>query len=290
MIARRMVAAGVVVAAVTAGGVAGALIGIPGLSSASSSSPSVSTAQPGYGNPVGPHVRRFFGPAVGADKGLLDAAAKALKLSTPDLLQKLSDGKTTIADIATQQKVDVHTVIAAMEAVAATDISNFVNNPLPTFPPFGGKGPLGGTGGSGLIGPGGPGNPIFGGLGFGLRGMLGGSIDAVAKALGISSTDLLGDLRNGQSIADIAKSKHVDLNTLINTLVTDAQTQIGAAVKAGDLPQAVATKLEANLKQLVTDAVNNASLHGFGRAAGFGGWGAKRPGVAAMPALPTPAS
>ena len=34
---RRMVAAGVVVAAVTVGGVAGALIGVPGLSGASSS-------------------------------------------------------------------------------------------------------------------------------------------------------------------------------------------------------------------------------------------------------------
>jgi len=288
MIGRRMVAAGVVVAAVAVGGVAGALIGVPGLSSASNSPPSAAAAKTGNGPNVGRHFRRFFGLGVGNDKGLLDAAAKALNLSTADLVQKLSDGKTTIADVATQQHVDVHTVIAAMEAVADTDISNLVNNPLP-FPPFGGTPPLGGTGGSGLIGPGGPGNPIFGGLGFGMHGVLGGSIDAVAKALGISSSDLLGDLRNGQSIADIATSKHVDLTTLINTLVSDAQTQIDAAVKAGNLPQTVATKLEANLKQLITDAVNNSFPKGFGRVGGFGRWGAKRgPGVGAMPAQPAP--
>jgi hypothetical protein len=288
MIGRRLVAAGVVVAAVTVGGVAGALIGIPGLSSASSSSPSATTARTGDGNTVRPRFRRSFGAGVGADKGLLDAAAKALNLSTTDLLQKLGDGKTTIADVAAQQKVDVHAVIAAMEVVANTDISNFVNNPLPTLPPFGGKGPLGG---SGLIGPGGAGNPIFGGLGFGARGVLGGSIDAVAKALGISSTDLLGDLRGGQSIADIAKSKHVDLTTLINTLVADTQTRIDAAVKAGDLPQAVATKLEANLKQLVTDAVNNAFVGGFGPVGGFGRWGANGgPGVGPMAPAPPPAA
>jgi len=266
MIGRRMVAAGVVAVAVTAGGVAGALIGIPGLSSASNTPPLATTAQTGNGAAIGRHFHRFFGAGVGTDKGLLAAAAKALNLSTSDLLQKLSDGKTTIADIASQQHVDVHTVIAQMEAVADTDITNLVNNPLPTLP-LGGGGPLGGTGGSGLVGPGGP--PI-GGLGFGLRGVLGGSIDAVAKALGISSTDLMSDLANGQSIADIAKSKNVDLTTLINTLVTDAQTQIDAAVKAGHLPQAAATKLEANLTQLITDAVNNSFPKAFGRVAGFG--------------------
>ena len=43
--------------------------------------------------------------------------------------------------------------------------------------------------------------------------------------------------RNGQSIADIAKAKNVDVDTLIGTLVTDAKSKIDAAVKAGHLPQ-----------------------------------------------------
>ena len=109
MIGRRMVAAGVVVAAVTTGAVAGALIGIPGLSGASSS-PNVSTVghRTTTNTPDGraPTVTRFPGGAsFGAGKGVLDAAAKALNLSTEDLLKKLSDGKTTIADVAKQQNV-----------------------------------------------------------------------------------------------------------------------------------------------------------------------------------------
>jgi hypothetical protein len=296
MTARRIVAVGVVIAAVTAGGVAGAVIGIPGLSSASNAPSLATTAQAANSNGRAHRRGGFFGRGVGADQDLLAAAAKALDLSTPALLQKLSDGKTTIADVATQQHVALQTVINAMDAVANTDISNLVNNPLPTFGHFRGKGPNGGTGGSGgsgMIGPGGLGAPMFGGLGFGLRGVLGGSINAVASALGISSKDLVGDLKNGQSIADIANSKHVDLNTLINTLVTDAQSQIDAAVKAGHLPQALATKLAANLNQLITNAVNGSLPQGFGPVVGgfgrlgglLGPGGAKR-----MPVPPGPTS
>jgi len=292
MIGKRIVAVGVVIAAVTAGGVAGAVIGIPGLSSASNSTSAATTAQ-SKNSSARPHGRGgFFGRGVGADQDLLAAAAKALNLSTPALLQKLSDGKTTIADVATQQHVALQTVINAMDAVANTDISNLVNNPLPTFGHFRGKGPSGGTGGTGGTGMIGPGAAMFGGLGFGLRGVLGGSINAVASALGISSKDFAGDLQNGQSIADIAKSKHVDLNTLINTLVADAQTQIDAAIKAGLLPQALATKLAANLNQLITNAVNNSrpqglgSLGGFGRVGGLLGPGAAPP----MPVPPGPTS
>ena len=57
--------------------------------------------------------------------------AKALNLSTDELLEKLSDGKTTIADVAKQQNVDVQTVIDAMAAAAKSDINDMVNNPLP---------------------------------------------------------------------------------------------------------------------------------------------------------------
>lgn len=285
MIGRRMIAAGVVVAAVAAGGVAGAMIGIPGLSSASSSA-SLSSSTGGSGGSGGYggshfHGRASFAPGLGAKKDLLDAAAKALHLSTEQLLQKLSDGKTTIADVAKDQKVDVQTVIDAMDAVAKSDISNFVNNPLPAFGHFHAKGALGGSGAIGAMGPGGfgaPGGPAIGGFGFGFRGALGGSIDAVAKALGISTKDLLGDLRNGQSIADIAKSKNVDVNKLITTLVTDAKAQIAAAAKAGQIPSALATKLEDNLQQLITNAVNNTHPKGAGRFGGFGHEGGGRGG------------
>src|SRR5262249_53411044 len=123
MIGRRFLAAGIVAGAVAVGGVAGALIGIPGLSSASrSSTTSDATGASGATGTTGPdggrHFHGFFGLHVGADKGVIDAAAQALHLTTEQLLDKLSDGKTTIADVAEQQHVDLQTVTDAMEAVA----------------------------------------------------------------------------------------------------------------------------------------------------------------------------
>src|SRR5689334_7299191 len=123
MIGRRWIAGTAVVAAVAAGGVAGALIGIPGISGAStgsSSSTSTTTtpngSQPKDATHAWGHRGRFGGAFIGADKDVLAAGAKALHLSTEDLLAKLSDGKTTIADVAKDQGVPVQDVIDAMAA------------------------------------------------------------------------------------------------------------------------------------------------------------------------------
>ena len=249
-----MLAAGVVAGAVAVGGVAGALIGIPGLSSASSSSTTSdttgTTSATGATGPDGTwHFRRFFGFRAGADKGVIDAAAKALNLTTEQLLDKLSDGKTTIADVAEQQHVDLQTVTDAMEAVAKQDIQNLVNNPLPV-PPKGFPG-------------GGPG--MHGGFGFvfGLPGVKD-ALDPVAKALGITTDELQNDLRNGKSIADIAKEKNVDLNTIVDELVKEAQSRFDDAVKDGKLSQDQADRFEARLKERITDLLNRGLPTGLG--------------------------
>jgi hypothetical protein len=252
MIGRRMVAAATVVVAVAAGGVAGALIGIPGLSGASTS-PSTNTNSSDAPRALGNDSH--FGPFLGAGPDVLDAGAKALNLSTEDLLSKLRDGKTTIADVAKQQNVDVQTVIDAMAAVAKTDITKMVNNPFPAPPSF-------------KHGPGG-----FG-FGFGFRGgVRSDSIGAAAKALGITTKELLTDLGNGKSIADVAKAKNVDVNTVIDALVSEAKSKVDAAVKDGDLTQDEATKVETDLKARITDLVNNTPEKGdghFGRRWHFG--------------------
>jgi hypothetical protein len=218
MIGRRWVAATAVVAAVVGGGVAGALIGIPGTSGASTSgSTSTSTTTKSSDANKGPHARGHLGFGLGAGKDVLDAAAKALHLSTDDLLTKLRDGKTTIADIAKDQNVDLQTVIDAMTAVAKSDITDFVNNPLLAPPSFAG----------GLKG-----GPGFG-FGFGHRGgaLFENKLDAAAKALGITADELQNDLRDGKSIADIAKAKSVDVNKVIDAIVSDAESKIDAALK-----------------------------------------------------------
>ena len=253
---RRMVAAGVVAGAVAVGGVAGALIGIPGLSGATTSDSSTSTTTPASEVPDGGrHARGFFGIRFG-DDGVLAAAAKALNLSTEDLMQKLSDGKTTIADVAGQQNVDVQTVIDAMEAVAKQNIEDLVNNPLPG-PPDGFKD--GDGHGHGFA---------FGfGFGFGFPGSRE-SLDAVASALGITTDELQNDLRNGQSVADIAKAKNVDLDTIADALVKDATAKIDQAVKDEKLSQEQADRIKVDLKEHITDLLSG-NLPDFGK--GFGG-------------------
>ena len=246
MIGRRLIAGTAVVAAVTAGGIAGALIGVPGSSGAAPSSSSTTTKPDGSPD-VSPRTRQFrghIGPFFGGGKDVLEAGAKALNLSTDDLLEKLKDGKTTIADVAEEQNVDVQTVIDAMAAVAKADITDMVNNPLPTPPDFP----------EGLKGP---------GFGFGHHGGFRvNKLDAAAKALGITADELMTDLRNGQSIADVAKAKNVDVNKVVDALVAEAQSKLDAAVKDGDLTQDEANKLKSDLKDHITDLVNNAGPFG----------------------------
>jgi hypothetical protein len=259
----RLVAGATVLTAVAVGGVGGAMIGFPGLSGAQPFPAAATTAAADAVKAAGE-----AGP-MKAGSPLLDAAAKALDLTTAQLQQKLSDGKTTIADVAKQQNVSVDTVIAAMATADRDRITKIVNSPWPARGAFGpGKG----------FGP-----PGFGGLRAGFGRFAGVELDAVAKALGITTQELQADLAKGQTIAQIAKSKNIDVNSIINTLVGDANAKIDRAVKDGHLQQATADKLKALAKTAVTNFVNNGLPKGPPGGFGFGfpghrGFGGPKPG------------
>ena len=279
----RLVTGIAVVAAMAAGGVGGALIGVPARSGAQQfPSSAVNVAATGT-TPTANSGR----PGRAA---LLEAAAKALNLTPEQLRQKLSDGKTTIADVAKQQNVDVQTVIDAMAAADKDRIQGIVNNPWPTF----GAGP--GMGGRGF-GPGAAPNArgqlgLAGGLGGGL-GRIGALVfDPVAKALGITTDELKADLAKGQTIADIAKSKNLDVNQVIDTLVADASKAIDKAVTDGHLQQAQADKIKAALKTGITRIVNDGFKGARGALGGFGfggrhGFGGRMGGPTSTPPTTT---
>ena len=142
--------------------------------------------------------------AVG-DDGVLDAAAKALNLSTEDLLEKLRDGKTTIADVAEQQNVDVQTVIDAMEAVAKQEHRGHGQQPAARTARLQGR--------SGTRSR----------LRLRVRVRFPRPARVVRRgregARASRPTSCATTLRDGQSIADIAKAKNVDLDTVIDALV-----------------------------------------------------------------------
>jgi ribosomal protein S20 len=89
-----------------------------------------------------------------------------------------------------------------------------------------------------------------------------GQLKQVASILGIDPTQLMTQLKAGQSIADIAAAQGKDEQTVINTLMTQATTKINAAVQAGKLTQDKATQMEAKLPDRIKKLVER---KGFGK-------------------------
>jgi hypothetical protein len=93
-------------------------------------------------------------------------------------------------------------------------------------------------GGRGMGGPGG--DRGMGGVND--RGPGGGQVvfDAAAKALGLTSADLETQLRSGQTLDQIAKTKNVDIKTVQAAMLTALKTQLDQDVKDGRITQAQA--------------------------------------------------
>lgn len=215
---RRFVAPLAVTAAVAAGGIGGALIGMPAISSAQTDETTPdTTAQDATPTPDADGAPGRPGP------GALDAAAEALGMERADLLTELKAGKT-IAAVAGEKSVDVNAVIDAMvadvlekrpdadEAEVRERVTTLVNEGGPI-----GRGGPGGHGGGpgGRMGRGGPG------------------LDAAAEALGIETDELVTALKDGKTIADIAGEKGVDVNAVIDSMVAEARTRIEDFVNNG---------------------------------------------------------
>jgi hypothetical protein len=139
-----------------------------------------------------------------------------------DPTDRLKDILAPLVEKGTITQSQADAVIAAIEAA----------RPAPGDFPHGGFG----------RGPAGPGR------GFGL--------DAVASALGMTVDELRTALSNGQSIADVAKSKNVDLSKVTDALVAAYTKHEQDEVTAGSETQAQADKEIAAFKDRVDDFVN----------------------------------
>jgi hypothetical protein len=103
--------------------------------------------------------------------------------------------------------------------------------------------------------------PGGGGLrrgGGGLLGVEGPQADeAAAKVLGLSVNDLRTALRDGSTLADLAKKHGKDVDTLVSALVQVAKDRLDEGVKAGRITQDMATQIEKTLDQRVRTVVQN---------------------------------
>jgi uncharacterized protein (DUF433 family) len=163
-----------------------------------------------------------------SEQAIIDNAAKRLNV-TPE---KLHDALAAAQDAQLDQ------------AVKAGDLTQKQADAIKARRQQSGRvlgGPFGGP--PGLRGPG----P---GPGFGPHLHAGGMmLPDLAKALGITRTQLFEQLRAGKSVADIAKAQGKSLDDVRAALKADATSRVAKAVKDGDLTQKQADELLSHLDE-----------------------------------------
>ena len=127
--------------------------------------------------------------------------------------------------------------------------------------------PFGGRGSEHGFGPGKGGGFEMGGQAV---------LDAVAKALGMTTADVQTQLRSGKTLADLAQSKGVDQNTVKQAIVAAQKAQVDQLQQAGRITADQATQMKSRIDQ---EAANlDLTKPFFGRGFGPGGMG--------MPGMP----
>ena len=116
----------------------------------------------------------------------------------------------------------------------------------------------------------------FGKLDKGPGGFAGVSLQSVAaEKLGMELTALQTELQNGKTIADVAKEKGVDTQTIIDAYLTQVKAKLDEKVASGDITQEQA---DTQLEQAKTSATEKLTStwedlgHGGGRHGGMGGF------------------
>ena len=89
-------------------------------------------------------------------------------------------------------------------------------------------------------------------------------LEAAATALGMTSAELKAQLQSGKSLAEIATSKGVAVQKVIDAIVADVKAEIAEKVTDGKLTQAQADTILKDVTVRVTAAVNGEVPLGHG--------------------------
>src|SRR3954451_7665743 len=82
-------------------------------------------------------------------------------------------------------------------------------------------------------------------------------VQLVADTIHVPVTDLVSELKDGKSIAEVADAHHVDVKTVTDALVARGTQRIDQAVASGKLDATRAARLEARLPKLAERIVDH---------------------------------
>ena len=192
----------------------------------------------------------------GPDKNIA-AIAAVLKLTEAELKAQVQSGKT-LAQIAIAQGVSVQSVVDVLVAdmkahiaqeVASGEITQTQANTMlakltakatervNNLPPARGEG---------MRGEGMRGGPKDSGK----------NIAAVAAVLKLTEAELKTQVHSGKTLAQIATAQSVSVQSVVDVLVTDMKAHIAQEVASGEITQAQANTMLADVSTKVTEMVN----------------------------------
>jgi hypothetical protein len=186
----------------------------------------------------------------------LAAAAKYLGLSESDLRTKLEAGQS-LAAVAKAQSKDLAGLEQAILDAAKADLDKAVADKKLTQSQADDilanlKSHIDNIANGSLRfrGPGGPDGPGHVGRSFGA------DLSVAAKYLGLSESALRTKLRDGDSLAEVAKAQNKDVSGLQDAIVAAAKADLDKAVADKKLTQSQADDILSGLKDHVDDVVN----------------------------------
>jgi len=229
---RKIVGATAFILALAGGGVAGALLGTPEVTSAQDADDDPTTTETDDAT-TAPSDR------LGRERGghRLATAAEALGISEAELRTALEGGQS-IEQVAEAQGVDSQTVVDALVADATERLEAAIEELPERMTALVER--------EGL--PDRPAHHHGGRFGAGL--------EAAATAIGITEDELRTALGDGSTLAEVAAANDVELDALVAAMVAEASTRIDEAVAAGRLTEQEATERKAGLEERITALVN----------------------------------
>ena len=81
-------------------------------------------------------------------------------------------------------------------------------------------------------------------------------LDLAAATIGISESELVEAVRDGQSVAEVAEANGVEAETVIEALVAEINARVDEAVASGNLDSDRAAEIKVEAVRRITDFVN----------------------------------